>query len=91
MYGRTSGTQLVDCASWAESGSWAVPPSAVSGLYFARLTRDDHEAAEFGKDGRNWRADASAKLVDWTHTRPGLGDKAFEPPLRERHAYGRLV
>src|SRR5690242_1080422 len=38
-------TNLVDCGNWAESMSWSVPPDAVSGVYFARLTRDDTTAA----------------------------------------------
>ncbi|MGH9119359.1 MAG: DUF4082 domain-containing protein [Acidimicrobiales bacterium] len=32
---------LVDCANWAVSASWAVPTSAVSGVYFANLLRQD--------------------------------------------------
>src|SRR5438067_464012 len=34
-------TGLVDAGNWAVSASWAVPANAVSGLYFARLTRED--------------------------------------------------
>src|SRR5206468_3832686 len=34
-------TGLVDAGSWNVSASWAVPATAVSGLYFARLTRED--------------------------------------------------
>ena len=34
-------TGLVDCGNWAESASWAVPATAVSGIYFAKLTRTD--------------------------------------------------
>ncbi|CAK0832455.1 unnamed protein product [Prorocentrum cordatum] len=44
-------TLLVDCGNWAVSGSWDVPPDAVSGVYFARLTREDPPP--------NWRMDAS--------------------------------
>jgi len=36
-----SSTGLVDCGNWAESASWAVPSTAVSGIYFALLTRTD--------------------------------------------------
>ena len=32
---------LVDCGLWSESASWAVPATAVSGIYIARLTRTD--------------------------------------------------
>ncbi len=36
-----SGTGLNDCGNWAESASWAVPADAVSGIYLARLLRED--------------------------------------------------
>ena len=32
---------LVDCGNWTVSASWAVPTTAVSGIYFAKVTRDD--------------------------------------------------
>ncbi len=32
---------LYDCGNWAVSASWAVPSTAVSGIYFARLVRGD--------------------------------------------------
>ena len=32
-------TGLVDCGNWAVSASWAVPATAVSGIYFAKLDR----------------------------------------------------
>ncbi|WP_153504840.1 N,N-dimethylformamidase beta subunit family domain-containing protein [Cumulibacter manganitolerans] len=35
----TSG--LVDCGNWAVTASWAVPTTAVSGVYLAHLVRDD--------------------------------------------------
>src|SRR5690349_13150804 len=35
-------TGLVDCGNWAVSASWAVPATAVSGIYFARLVRTDN-------------------------------------------------
>ena len=34
-------TSLVDCGNWSVSASWAVPADATSGIYFARLARDD--------------------------------------------------
>ena len=37
-------TGLVDCGNWAVSASWAVPANAVSGIYFARLVREDGQA-----------------------------------------------
>ncbi|WP_157268079.1 N,N-dimethylformamidase beta subunit family domain-containing protein [Azohydromonas aeria] len=34
-------TGLVDCGNWAVSASWAVPATATSGIYIARLVRND--------------------------------------------------
>ena len=34
-------TGLVDCGNWALSTSWAVPVTATSGIYFAKVTRTD--------------------------------------------------
>jgi hypothetical protein len=34
-------TGLIDCGNWAVSGSWAVPATATSGIYFAKVTRID--------------------------------------------------
>jgi len=34
-------TGLVDCGNWITSASWAVPSTATSGIYFARLIRLD--------------------------------------------------
>jgi len=39
-------TGLVDCGNWAVSASWAVPSSAVSGIYFARLTTSTGAASQ---------------------------------------------
>ncbi|PYR63826.1 MAG: hypothetical protein DMF88_24480, partial [Acidobacteria bacterium] len=34
-------TGLIDCGNWSESASWLVPPTATSGIYFARPVRQD--------------------------------------------------
>ena len=39
-----SATGLVDCGNWGLSASWAVPTTAVSGVYFAHLVRNDNGA-----------------------------------------------
>ena len=38
---KSSSTGLIDCGNWGESAQWAVPSTAVSGVYFALLTRED--------------------------------------------------
>jgi hypothetical protein len=37
--GYNSTTGLTDCGNWTATASWAVPSTAVSGLYIAKLTR----------------------------------------------------
>jgi hypothetical protein len=39
-------TGLIDCGNWAESASWAVPSNATSGIYIARLVREDGASGE---------------------------------------------
>ena len=34
---------LLDCGNWAVSASWTVPADATSGIYFAKLVREDPE------------------------------------------------
>ncbi|MCY2687940.1 N,N-dimethylformamidase beta subunit family domain-containing protein, partial [Salinimicrobium sp. TH3] len=36
-----SETGLLDCGNWEESASWNIPAAAVSGVYLAKLTRND--------------------------------------------------
>lgn len=36
-----SSSGLIDCGNWAESASWQIPTTAVSGIYFGKLVRDD--------------------------------------------------
>ena len=40
----TAATGLIDCANWNESASWNMPADAVSGIYFAKLVREDESA-----------------------------------------------
>jgi hypothetical protein len=42
---KDSASGLVDCGNWAVSRSWTVPSTAVSGVYVARLTRNDNGGA----------------------------------------------
>jgi hypothetical protein len=36
-----SSTGLIDCGNWTASTSWAVPTTATSGIYFAKVIRND--------------------------------------------------
>ena len=41
LFDATGDINLIDCGNWAESASWTVPITATSGIYIAKLTRDD--------------------------------------------------
>ncbi|TGD95707.1 DUF4082 domain-containing protein [Methylobacterium nonmethylotrophicum] len=43
---RDAATGLVDAGNWSVSASWSVPADAVSGVYIAKLTRQDGTAGE---------------------------------------------
>jgi hypothetical protein len=38
-------TGLTDCGNWSESASWAIPSNAISGIYIAKLTRNDTQGS----------------------------------------------
>ena len=38
-------TGLIDCGNWAISASWVVPANSLSGIYFAKLVRNDNGGA----------------------------------------------
>ncbi len=42
--------RLYDCGNWAVSASWSVPRDAVSGIYIARLVREDDEPGSWMPD-----------------------------------------
>jgi hypothetical protein len=78
--------RLYDCGNWAVSASWPVPADAVSGLYLARLVREDN-------DPPTWRPDnGRVGLADATRPEPGphaygaLGLGRLANALREPRA-----
>ncbi|KAJ9471202.1 hypothetical protein DIPPA_23522 [Diplonema papillatum] len=81
-------TLLADCGNWAPSAHWQVPGDAVSGVYFARLTRTDAP--------RYWRSDdskiaASPKFSNpaWDYSTPPPCGYGYNCTAME-HAYGAL-
>ena len=43
--------RLLDCGNWAVSASWQVPSDAVSGVYIARLVREDDSPGTWRVEG----------------------------------------
>ena len=83
---RDAATRLYDCGNWAVSASWTAPEDAVSGIYFARLVRQDPEP-----EPAPWRADHSltppaARPEAVAHAYGSLGHGRLRIALREPRA-----
>ena len=81
---RDEATHLYDCGNWAVSASWSAPSDATSGIYFARLVRQD-------SDPIGWRADNSQegpteKPTASPHAYGALGHGRLANALREPRA-----
>ena len=81
---RDEATYLYDCGNWEISASWQAPPDATSGIYFARLVRQD-------SDPTGWRADNSQegpteKPTASPHAYGALGYGRLTNALREPRA-----
>lgn len=79
-----STTRLVDCGNWNVSASWTVPRDGVSGIYVARLVREDDEP-------ESWRAegDASApsqKPEALPHAYGAVGLGQLRDAIKEKRA-----
>ena len=76
--------RLYDCGTWAVSASWAIPSDAVSGVYVARLVREDPA------EPAAWRADGSqqpgAKPLPIAHAYGALGAGKSQNLLKEPRA-----
>ncbi len=66
-----SATGLTDCGNWAESASWDVPADAVSGIYFAKLVREDASRRKPRGLHRARRRRRLGPAVPDRRTRPG--------------------
>lgn len=81
---RDEATHLYDCGNWEVSASWQAPSDATSGIYFARLVRQD-------SDSTGWRADNSGegpaeKPLASPHAYGALGYGRLASALREPRA-----
>ena len=76
--------RLYDCGTWGVSAAWNIPADAVSGVYMARLVRED-------PGGPTWRndnaADApAARPAPVPHAYGALGMGKLRNPLKEPRA-----
>jgi N,N-dimethylformamidase beta subunit-like protein/Big-like domain-containing protein len=74
--------RLYDCGTWGVSASWPIPADAVSGVYLARLVREDGDAS--------WRQDNSRvpgeKPVAGAQAYGASGMGRLRNPLKEPRA-----
>src|SRR5262245_7699028 len=84
---RDESVRLYDCGNWAVSASWAVPRDAMSGIYLARLVREDDTSASWRPDdagrGRGGSTDAP---VPGPHAYGALGLGRLANALKEPRA-----
>jgi N,N-dimethylformamidase beta subunit-like, C-terminal/Putative metal-binding motif/Bacterial Ig domain len=70
-------TGLVDCGNWTVSAAWNVPANATSGIYFAKLVREDPE------DGR------ASHIVFVVRDDDGQSDQLFQTGDTTWQAYNQ--
>ena len=75
--------RLYDCGTWGVSAAWPIPADAMSGVYLARLVREDGE--------QSWRMDGSVAPGErpanpGPHAYGALGLGKLRNPLKEPRA-----
>jgi len=80
--------RLYDCGNWSVSASWAVPRDAISGIYIARLVREEPEdpAAWLPDNGRGQMEKPEATPGAYGATGLGKLANALKEP-RASHMY----
>jgi N,N-dimethylformamidase beta subunit-like, C-terminal len=75
--------RLFDCGNWAASASWTVPRDAISGIYIARLVREDNVPASWAPDNSRTTAPQPTPLP---HAYGALGLGKLANALKEPRA-----
>ena len=82
-------TGLIDCGNWTQTASWAVPSTAVSGIYFAKLVaglgREPHRLRRSQR-----RQHVGHVLPDLRHHLAGLQRLRRQQPVRGQPGRPRL-
>jgi hypothetical protein len=83
-YGNRGPQGLIDCGNWAVSASWRVPGDAVSGVYVARLVREDDEPEQWWAEGELQMPREKPAPAPHAYGALGLGE--LRDPLKEKRA-----
>jgi hypothetical protein len=81
-------TRLFDCGDWAVSASWPAPADATSGIYFARLVREDPAPPGRWQNDRfrpTPQPEGSLNDPEWYRTKATMANALREP--RASHIY----
>ncbi|MGE3707243.1 MAG: N,N-dimethylformamidase beta subunit family domain-containing protein [Vicinamibacterales bacterium] len=77
-------TRLLDCGNWGVSASWAVPADAVSGVYIARLIREDDEPGTWRVENSQYPPSVKPPAAPHAYGASGLG--TLRNAFKERRA-----
>ena len=76
--------RLTDCGNWKVSASWRVPAGGVSGVYVARLVREDDEPEAWRSEGNRLRPTTQPPPLPHRYGALGLGHLRDE--MKEKRA-----
>lgn len=76
--------RMVDCGNWKPSASWRVPADGVSGVYVARLVREDDEPESWRSEGNRQLPRMQPPPVPHNYGAQGTGKLRDE--LKEKRA-----
>ena len=76
--------RLVDCGNWQVSASWRVPVEAVSGVYIARLVREDDGPIPWRSEGERNPPDVKPPATPQSYGASGFGK--LRDALKEKRA-----
>ena len=76
--------RLVDCGNWQVSASWRVPAEAVSGVYIARLVREDDAPISWQSEGERNPPDVKPPVSPHSYGASGFGK--LRDAMKEKRA-----
>ena len=76
--------RMVDCGNWNVSASWRAPAAGVSGVYVARLVREDDEPESWRSEGN--RQPPTVKPPPVPHSYGAQGSGRLRDELKEKRA-----
>lgn len=76
--------RMVECGNWKVSASWRVPSDGVSGVYVARLVREDDEPESWRSEGNSQRP--AVRPAPTPHNYGAQGTGKLRDAMKEKRA-----